>query len=376
MHGLCRALAGLGHEVHVFTTSVDGTGDSPVPHGVPIDLDGVKIWYFRSPLLRRLYWAPGMRKALAGKVSSFDVVHLHSIFLWPTWAAAREARKRNVPYVLSPRGMLEKDLVRRRSRLVKSAWLALIERRNLEGAALVHFTSEREREEAARFGYRFRAVAIEPNGVELPGDDQARSLAEPIDAATGPSPEIAAAMRQPLPYFLFLSRISWKKGLDRLVDALALVPSVRLVVAGNDDEGYWPRVWAIAEAKGIAGRIVRVGEIGAADKAALFGGALALVLPSYSENFGNVVLEAMAAGCPVVVTPEVGAAEVVQRAGAGLVVEGNPEKLGGALRALAGDRDIRAAMGIRGQAAAAELSWSNVARAMAAMYGAVLGSKR
>jgi glycosyltransferase involved in cell wall biosynthesis len=301
-----------------------------------------------------------MKRALPARVAAADLVHLHSIFLWPTWAAAREARRQGVPYVVSPRGMLEKELVRRRSRLVKSAWLGLIERRNLEGAAAVHFTSLREQEEARRFGYRFRREAVVPNGVEA--DESGAPGAGAL------SPAVAEALAAPGPFLLFLGRISWKKGIDRLIDALAAVPGARLVVAGNDEAGEWPRHAALAASRRVEGRVRYVGEVHGADKAALLAKAAALVLPSHSENFGNVVLEAMAAGCPVVVSPEVGAAEIVRRAGAGIVVGGDPATLGPALAAFLGDEAGRRACGERGRAAAERFAWPIVVRQMEDLY--------
>src|SRR5262245_18790017 len=144
VHGLCRALATRGHQVEVFTTNVDGPSNSAVPLGVPVPLDGVTVRYFQSRILRRLYWSPSLRRVLAGETSSFDVVHLHSVFLWPTWAAARAASKAHVPYLISPHGMLVKDLIRRRSRYTKSAWIHLVEKFNLEHASALHVTSELE----------------------------------------------------------------------------------------------------------------------------------------------------------------------------------------------------------------------------------------
>ena len=73
-----------------------------------------------------------------------------------------------------------------------------------------------------------------------------------------------------------------------------------------------------------------------------------MVLPSYNENFGNVVLEAMGERCPVVVTPEVGAADVVRETGAGIVVDGEPEILGAGIRELLDDPARRATMGEAG----------------------------
>src|SRR5688572_29471050 len=120
VHGLCRAMAARGHDVHVFTTSVDGPQDSNVEHDGPVDIDGVKVWYFKSPSFRRLYWSPPLGAALRAQVASFDVVHTHAVYLWPLWQAAREARRAGVPYVISPRGMLERDLVAHRNPLLKA----------------------------------------------------------------------------------------------------------------------------------------------------------------------------------------------------------------------------------------------------------------
>ncbi|HVH81011.1 MAG TPA: hypothetical protein VM782_16560, partial [Stellaceae bacterium] len=77
VHGLCAALAIRGHDVEVFTTSVDGARDSDVPHDEPVLLDGVKIRYFRSALMRRLYWAPSLATALHGAIATTDILHLH-----------------------------------------------------------------------------------------------------------------------------------------------------------------------------------------------------------------------------------------------------------------------------------------------------------
>src|SRR5205823_5016921 len=128
-------------------------------------------------------------------------------------------------------------------------------------------------------------------------------------ARTDPSPVSDADL--PDGYVLFLGRISWKKGLDRLLQAMALT-ALPLVVAGNDDEDYWPGMARLAETLRIAPRVHYVGRVDGARKESLLRRAALLVLPSYSENFGNVVLEAMAVGTPVIVTPEVGLAAAIE----------------------------------------------------------------
>ena len=136
-HALCAALTRQGCEVTVFTTNADGPGESPVVVGAPVAMDGVNVWYFRSPWLRRLFYAPAMARTFAEQCHGFDILHLHSVFLWPTWAAARAARHGGVPYLLAPRGMLVKDLIARKNRWLKKVWIELIERGNLDRKSVV-----------------------------------------------------------------------------------------------------------------------------------------------------------------------------------------------------------------------------------------------
>src|SRR3974390_2943697 len=79
VHGLTSALAARGHDVHVYTTNVDGEGVLPVPIARPVRLDGVNVWYFATSLGRRLYRSPGMSEALDSNITSFDILHLHSV---------------------------------------------------------------------------------------------------------------------------------------------------------------------------------------------------------------------------------------------------------------------------------------------------------
>ena len=363
VHGLCRALAARGHDVHVYTTSVDGPGDSPVPHGVPVNIDGVNVWYFASKHLRRIYHAPQLGDALHRHVGEFDVVHTHAIYLWPLWTAARIAQRAGVPYVVSPRGMLEKGLIEQKSAWMKAALIAFIERKTLERAAAIHVTSRREADEAAAFGFNLREVREIPNGVDIDAFDQRSSLAHDAPISLAVSQAIGSG-----PFVLFLGRINWKKGLDRLVKALPHAPAVRLVIAGNDEDRYRPVVEAMAAGMEVSDRVVFTGAVDGADKAALLSAARALVLPSYSENFGNVVLEAMAAGRPVIVTPEVGVSELVEQSGAGLVVPGTREPLAGALASLIADPARAEQLGLRGREIARRFSWASVAEQMERLY--------
>jgi len=353
--GLCAALARRGHEVHVFTTSVDGPVDLDVPLDRAVAVDDVQVRYFAVPAARRLCWSPGMGRQLARDVPGFDIVHLHSTYLWPTLKAARRAEAAGVPYLLSPRGMLMRDAIAGRNPLIKRAWIQLAERRTLQRAAALHVTAEAEARETAELGLTLPPVECIPNGIDIPES--------PESLACGPY----ATLRRP--FALFLSRINWKKGLDRLIRAWRDVPDLDLVIAGNDEEDYTPGLRTLAAETGVAARVHFIGAVDDRYKWALYQSAALFVLPSYSENFGNVVVEAMAMGCPVVISEAVGLAPFVREHDAGRVVSGEPGALATEIRALAGDAALRTRLGSNGRRATDTfLKWDGVAAQMEAAY--------
>lgn len=360
VHSLCRSLVAQGHDVQVYTTTLDGPGVLDVPVGEPVNRDGVRVSYFAANGLRRLAIAPAMRTKLARTVADFDLVHIHSVFLWPPWIAARMARRHGVPYVISPRGMLVRDLIAHKSRLAKTAWLRWMERTNLRSAGAMHFTSELEHHEAARLGVVINRAAVIPNGIGIEEADAAASVPD--------TPELRALLA-PGPFVLSLGRIHWKKGNEHLVRALRLLPKIRAIIAGNDEEGHRAALEKLATECGVLDRITFPGAIYGPAKWRLLAAARALVLPSRSENFANVVLEAMAARCPVIVSPGVGLANVVRRVGCGLVVDPQSEELAAALGTLWDNAALRVAMGASGRAAVErDFGWPKIAGDVCELY--------
>ncbi|HET8775933.1 MAG TPA: glycosyltransferase [Thermoanaerobaculia bacterium] len=336
VHGLAKALVARGHEVHVFTTNVDGDAVSDVPTNRTVDLDGVQVRYFPSPL-PRLYWSPQMRRALHA-VRDYDVVHIHAVYLWPGVAAARAARAAGVPYAISPRGMLVPELIRQKSRAMKTLWLRLLERRGFAHASAIHFTSQLEWEDAKRVGIPLPSPVVVPNGVDLPV-----------------RPDVPRDER-PL---VFLGRVNWKKGLERVISALPAL-NAKLIVAGNDEEGLTPKLRALAASAGAD--VAFPGPVYGAAKDELLARATLFVLMSDSENFGNAVLEALAMETPAVLSSGVGLAQDVVSAGAGAIGLD-------AVPALLDDAAARAEMGRRGRALVeSRFAWPIVAQQMEEAY--------
>jgi glycosyltransferase involved in cell wall biosynthesis len=254
--------------------------------------------------------------------------------------------------------MLVKALIRKRSRAIKSAWIRLIERSNLERASAIHLTSQLEATELERFGWKLPQCVVIPNGVDDPLP-RTGHVAEDIGMIT---------VAQPLA--LFLGRLSWKKGLDRLLGAFARTRAGTLAIVGTDDEGLAPKLRMLAADLGITDRVrILPRTVIGVEKEHLFAAARMFVLSSYSENFGNTVLEAMRRALPIVTTPEVGAADIVRRSAGGVVVDGDPTPLGDAIDRLLQDPNLARTMGEAGQRyVIANYSWSRIAAGMEDLY--------
>jgi glycosyltransferase involved in cell wall biosynthesis len=237
--GLCRALRQNDVHVEVFTTNANGREPLPAAPGGVL-YDGVPVRYF--PLgAPRLFWnAPGLRRVLVRAIREFDVVHIHGLWHRPGWDAAHAARRAGVPYVISPRGMLEPQALAIHARRKAIAW-RLIERRHLQGAALLHATSDREMETltARRLG---PPIVLAPNGVTI--DSPAADDPRPILGALGLEPDAR--------FVLFVGRIHPIKRLDLLAGAAARLRArdVHIVVAGPDEAGHQADVAPLIAASG------------------------------------------------------------------------------------------------------------------------------
>ncbi len=307
--GLAEALGRAGAKVEVWTTDLDGSERLDVPKGTPVRYPHHVARYFPVEAFRRWHWSLELGSAFGD--ADAEVVHLHSVFLYPTWVARRWVVARGIPYLLSPRGMIDPELIVARGALRKWLWLRLFEKGTLRGASRIVVSSPFEAKRIQESGLAVRPLEELPNGVDLIewGPPARESISVSIQA------EITRGS-----FVLFLGRLDPKKGLELLLGALAKIDSLRLVVAGADQNGMAEKLLASARELSLSDRFSYVGPVKGADRVALLRAALALVLPSSSENFGNVVVEAMACEVPVLTTERVGASVHVKRAGAGWVI--------------------------------------------------------
>lgn len=284
------------------------------------------------------------------------LVHDHGLWGFTNLAAARAAHKFRVPLIISPHGMLEPWAMNHRGRRKRLALVAY-QRAILDSAAMIVVSAASEARAVRAAGLR-QPVAIVPSGVEL----------HQITATHG----VDAQVRR----MLFLSRIHPVKGLVPLIEAWDQIRPAgwEVIVAGPDEDGHRSELERLLIRKRLQSSFRFVGAADDARKAQLFADADLFVLPSFSENFGLVVAEALSCGVPVLTTR--GAPwEVLTRIGAGWWVDAGVAGLAQGLRlALATSPAERCRMGLAGQAYVREhLSWQDTARKTIRAYRWCLG---
>lgn len=309
-----------------------------------------------------------MRQWLLRNIQRFDVVHIHGLYRFPATYAARLSRIRNVPYVIRPHGSLDPFLYPTSSRsvLLKRIYERFFDMPNLHAAGAIHYTAKEERERASFLNLRAPSFVI-PNGLdwtryrELPTWGALRARWGLEDA----------------PLVLFLGRLHFKKGLDLLIPAFDALgkraPGVQLVIAGPENDDYGQKVRGWVRERGLDADVHFVGSLEGQDVVQAYVDADVFVLPSYAENFGMSVAEAMACELPVVISDQVNIHAEVASAGAGLVTRCDADEVALALESLLNDADRRNAMGAAGRRLVQErYTWPAIVEALTREYEGVI----
>ena len=349
------ALGRLGHSITAVTTTLLDLERRPSARTSTGVVDGVQIIYLATPFhYRWMGVTPTLPLWLRRWRPRPEIVHLFGYRDVVTTVTAAWAAWAGIPYVLEPLGMY---LPRFRSLGKKRVFDAAIGRRLAARATRVIATSELERRELAGAGLDPKRIAVRPNGFPAVTRNGARE---------GLRNRLHLARDEPL--LLYVGRISYKKGLDLLVEALADLPDAHLAVVGPDDrDGTLETLRSITARRGLESRVHLLGPLGPDGLGSIYADADVFVLPSRNENFGNVAAEAAAAGTPVVLTDRCGVAELLQDRAA-LVVRCAVPAIRDALGRLLDDPELRRKLGRGGVEVAREVSWPQVARLQEQLY--------
>ncbi len=356
--GYAQAARTQDIDVHVAAPSVSAEDEAWLREQLP----EATFHFFASAGQHAYVVAPGLWAWLWKHADRFDAVHVHGLFNPVSSLSAHIGIARGVPTVMRPFGTLSRYTFSRRS-MLKRLYFALLDRPALRRAAAVHFTTEAERDEANRL-----SINVEDRSAVVPPPWR------------GETTTAAREEKADRPTVLYMSRLHLKKNVQGLLQAWAQVvadrPDAQLWVAGDGDDDYVQRLHDTVATHGLGDSVSFLGFVSGDEKEQVLREAWAFALPSHQENFGVAVLEAVAAGLPVVISGEVQLRLFVESHDLGVVVDRtDPSAIAAGLRSVLSDEAGRRRVAEEGPAAVLDtFSVERVGEQLVEMYESVLST--
>ncbi|MEM1137067.1 MAG: glycosyltransferase [Bacteroidota bacterium] len=304
---LCEGQAALGAEVSVFATAANGKSDHDLPRDQPVWTEGVKVFYYKRDIKYPLHLSFLLLQRLYHQARYYDVIHIHSWWNFLCMLAVLICKLRGIKPVLAPRGMLGKYTFEGRFSFFKKVLHILVGKWLLKNT-LFHATAHTEQVECMSLIPSWKGFIL-PNSIIFPKKEYKKSINSTFTVC-------------------FVSRIDPKKGLEILLKAIALLNSqVKLLIVGEGIYEYKISLKNLANSLGIETQVEWLGWQQGEKKFKHMASADIMVLPSYNENFANVVIEALSVGTAVVISDKVGLHQYVADNNFGWVCKTNVNSL-------------------------------------------------
>jgi glycosyltransferase involved in cell wall biosynthesis len=367
---LVRALRKEGIDVEIATTNDDDGLLLNVPLLECVEYQGLPVWFFpHAARIKAFLPSLAFTQWLWQNIKNYDILDNHYLFSYLPSCAAVFAQWQQVPYTVRIMGQLTPWALAQ-SKLKKHVYSYLIEKRNLNQAAAIHCTSVGEMEDVSAFGVKPPKVVL-PLGVNPPtliGDAKSQL-------------QYRYNLSEEVPIILFLSRLHYKKRPELLIQTLGELKKQEqnfyLLIAGSGQDTYVQSLQKMVASLNITNQTSFVGFVSGYEKDLLLQGSDLFVLPTYSENFGIALAEAMVSGLPIITTPGVQIAAEIDEAEAGIIVEGEIGSLKTAIADLLKNPQLREQMGENGRLVALQrYSWQTVAQQLVSTYQAILNQEQ
>ncbi|MDF5727464.1 MAG: glycosyltransferase [Rhizonema sp. PD38] len=368
---MVKALRNQGIDAEIATTNDNGPNLLDVPLGQCIEYQQVPVWFFPrfSPsfqALREFAFSSQLTTWLWQSVYKYDLIHVHAIFSYPSTVAMAIARQKQVPYVVRPLGQLCNWSLQQSVRK-KQIYLKVIEQANLNHSRAIHFTSQQEQQEVSQLSLNTPSFIL-PHGLCIPPTikNAHQRLRQYLNL---PADE---------PIILFLSRLHPKKGLDYLIPALGKLTNYQFTfaIAGSGSKEYESEIESLLIDHSIRENTHLLGFVKGELKDLLMQGANLFTLTSHSENFGLAVLEALAVGLPVLVTPGVALADLVEQQHLGYVAKLDVSAIASSLQQALEHPQEAHRMGDRArQLISQRYTWDKVASNLSNIYSQIINTK-
>jgi len=364
---LVKALRECNIDAEIVTTNDNGTSLLDVPLYQKIEYEEVPVWFLPrfSPPLKEFIFSSAITKWLWQNIRNYDILDNHYLFSYASTCAGAIARWQKIPYTVRTMGQLSPWALAQSQRK-KQIYSLLIERHNLQCAAAIHCTSAGEAEDVRNFGITTPTVTL-PLGVNQP--EEFPNAKQEIREIYQISPEV--------PIVLFLSRLHYKKRPDLLIRSLSKLAlnqtKFHLILAGTGESEYLQELQNLVLDSGLTKQTTFAGFVTGKDKDLLLQGSNLFVLPSFSENFGIAVAEALAHGLPVIITPDIQIAPEISVANAGLIVPGEEAAMANAIAQLLDNPEQRYQLSENGKKLVKQrYSWNIIASQLTEVYRTII----
>ncbi|MCC6426392.1 MAG: glycosyltransferase [Phycisphaerales bacterium] len=338
---LSRLTCEAGHQVTILSPDVTDAPKEWLTAPAPTDPRPHVVQVPPFAGRGKLFPFPVVEQIRRDFITSHDLLHVHGMWAPSNVQLTSAANRAGVPYILSLRGMLD-DWPMSQRRLKKRLFLAIAGRRMLHRAAFVHCTAEGEHQQSRKWFPRGRGHVI-PNLLDLgpfrepPGPALARGKFPGLDPS--------------IPSILFLSRVHYKKGVEHSIRAAAILRDRGIhyswLIAGDGEPDYMQSLKDLAKSLNLEDRVHFLGMVKGPEKISLFQASDLFLLPTSQENFGFAIVEAMAAGVPVMTTKGVDLWPEMEGCGGAIIVDQEANAIADQVFRLIPDKPRLADMGAK-----------------------------